>query len=60
METTDLFHCRICDGDPVTTFHQCDGGRDRIYLLQLQLGSGALGTQAVSTQTKTCMDVAQL
>lgn len=48
-----LFWCRVCNGDPVTAFHKRDGSRDRIHLLQLQLGPAALWTPAVSTHTHT-------
>lgn len=51
IQATGLFWCRVCDGDPVTALHKCDGSRDRIHLLQLQLGPAALWTQAVSTRT---------
>lgn len=46
--------CRVCNGYLIAALHKCHGSRDRIHLLQLQLGAAAVRTQAVSTSlTKT-------
>lgn len=49
----NLFPYRVCGIDPIIAFHECDSGRDRIYLLQLQLGSAAVWTSSVSKHIKS-------
>lgn len=50
---TYLFSYRVCGFDAVLAFHECDGSRDRIYLLQLHSGSAAVWTPPVSKCIKS-------